>query len=254
VVVIADDAYVAVLARDLTERFEIERLKESFVANVSHELRTPLTAVIGYLELLGEGVLGDLNQEQAEAIEVMARNGDRLLDLIGDILLIGSLDAGSDLVGRPIDLGRLVDSVVTSFGSVRERKSLDVVVDCADACIVSGDPGELKTVISNVVGNAFKFTPENGHVLVSVSSRIEGVVLEVTDTGIGIADEELEHVFNRFYRGSDARKSEVQGAGLGLAIVQGVVQRHGGNVDIRSTVGAGTTVMVVLPPGEKGSV
>ncbi len=254
VVVIADDAYVAVLARDLTERFEIERLKESFVANVSHELRTPLTAVIGYLELLGEGILGELNEDQAEAIEVMARNGDRLLDLIGDILLIGSLDAGSDLIRRPIDMGRVLQGVVTSFDSVRERKSLEVAVDCEADCMVTGDEGELKTVASNIVGNAFKFTPDGGKVLVSVKKTSDSVVVEVADSGIGISEEDLEYVFKRFYRGSHARTSEIQGAGLGLAIVQGVVQRHGGSVDISSTVGTGTTVMVVLPPGQKGSV
>lgn len=252
VVVIADDAYVAVLARDLTERHEIERLKESFVANISHELRTPLTAVIGYLELLGEGVLGDLNDSQAEAVEVMTRNGERLLDLIGDILLIGSLDAGSELTRRPVDLSALVGGVVSAFASMQERKALELEVTCEDDCVVHGDESELKTVASNVIGNALKFTPEYGSVRVVVRQGARGIILEVSDSGIGIAADELEHVFNRFYRGNDARRSEVQGAGLGLAIVHGVVQRHGGDVDIKSRVGTGTTVTVVLPRAEKG--
>jgi signal transduction histidine kinase len=183
----------------------------------------------------------------------MSRNGERLLDLIGDILLIGSLDAGSELTRRPVDMSSMVSNVARAFDSMRERKSLDLEVDCQEGRIVDGDESELKTVVSNVIGNALKFTPERGSVAVSVRETSEGVEVSVVDTGIGIAPEELEHVFNRFLRGNDARRSEVQGAGLGLAIVHGVVQRHGGSVDITSTVGAGTTVTVVLPLGEKGS-
>ena len=218
IVVIADDSSVAVLARDLTERFEIEQLKEAFGANVSHELRTPLTAVIGYLELNRLGVL-----------------------------------AGGDLVRQPVEIAQIIQNVIASFDSVRERKALEATVHCAADCIVMGDEGELKTVVSNLVGNAFKFTPKGGRVSVTVRNVGGLVTVEVSDSGIGISDEDLEFVFNRFYRGTHAQRSEVQGAGLGLAIVQGVVQRHGGTVDITSTVGAGTTVTVVLPPGQKGS-
>ncbi len=250
VVVIADDGYVAVLARDLTERFEIDRLKEAFVSNVSHELRTPLTAVIGYLELLSEGVLGELTSDQMDVIEIMSRNGDRLLDLIGDILLIGSMDAGNVLTRRAVDLVSLVEGVVTDLEAVRERNGISLALRCGTTCMVAGDPGELKTVVANLVGNALKFTPAGGQVEVSVERLNGDVVLEVSDSGIGISEEEVAKVFDRFFRGGHARKSEIQGAGLGLAIVDGVVQRHGGRVDISSTVGVGTTVTVSLQPAE----
>jgi signal transduction histidine kinase len=253
VVAIIDENYVALLARDLTERHEIERLKEAFVANVSHELRTPLTAVIGYLELLEEGILGDLSVEQSDAVGIMKRNGDRLLDLIGDILLIGSMDAGSTSARRPVDLARVVADVVRSTAATRERRGLNIEVDADPTPDLRGDDGELKTVVTNLVGNAMKFTPSGGTIRVSVRNTEEGVRLEVSDNGVGIAPEELEFVFRRFYRGNDARTSEVQGAGLGLAIVHGVVQRHAGSVDIESTVGTGTKITVVLPPEEKGS-
>jgi PAS domain S-box-containing protein len=253
VVVIADEGYVAVLARDVTERLEIDRLKEAFVSNVSHELRTPLTAVIGYLELLSEGVLGELTAEQSEVIEIMGRNGDRLLDLIGDILLIGSMDAGSEILRRPVDLAALVRSVVADLDAVREKKGVTIEMVCDCQVTVGGDQGELKTVVANIVGNALKFTPAGGRVRIGVERDEEMVTVTVSDTGIGISESELSSVFDRFFRGGHARKSEIQGAGLGLAIVDGVVQRHGGRVDISSTVGVGTTVSVVLPIVEKGA-
>ncbi|MGF1667674.1 MAG: ATP-binding protein [Acidimicrobiia bacterium] len=250
VVVIADDGYVAVLARDLTERFEVDRLKEAFVSNVSHELRTPLTAVIGYLELLREGVLGELTSDQMDVVEIMSRNGDRLLDLIGDILLIGSMDAGNELKRRPVDLVSLVEGVVTDLEALREKNGISLDLRRGTACVVAGDAGELKTVVVNLVGNALKFTPAGGRVEVGVE-RVDGeVVFRVSDSGIGISEEEVSKVFDRFFRGGHARKSEIQGAGLGLAIVDGVVQRHGGRVDITSTVGVGTTVTVSLQPAE----
>ena len=252
-VVIADEAYVAVLARDLTERFEIDRLKEAFVANVSHELRTPLTAVIGYLELLREGVLGEVSPDQAEALEVMTRNGDRLLDLIGDILLIGSLDAGGVPTSSPVDLADLVGDVAADLASLAERKSIHVTVSRDESAVVSGEENELRTVVSNLMGNALKFTPEEGRVGVEVTTSDEEVVLTVSDDGCGIDSDELEHVFSRFFRGDFARRSEIQGTGLGLAIVQGVVQRHGGTVDITSKVGVGTSVTVTLPSRKKGT-
>lgn len=253
VVVIGNEGYVAVLARDLTERLEIDRLKEAFVSNVSHELRTPLTAVIGYLELLGEGILGELTPDQAEVVEIMSRNGDRLLDLIGDILLIGSMDAGNTLSRRPVDMSQLVSGVVADLDAVRERKGITVDVDTGQDCIVGGDQGELKTVVANLVGNALKFTPSGGRVEIRTHRDHGEVTFRVTDTGIGISEEELEKVFDRFFRGGHARKSEIQGAGLGLAIVDGVVQRHGGRVDISSTVGVGTAVTVVMDAAEKGA-
>lgn len=253
VVVIGNEGYVAVLARDLTERLEIDRLKEAFVSNVSHELRTPLTAVIGYLELLGDGVLGELTPDQAEVVEIMSRNGDRLLDLIGDILLIGSMDAGNTLSRRPVDMSRLVAGVVADLDAVRERKGITVEVDAGTDCIVVGDQGELKTVVANLVGNALKFTPTGGRVEIVTHRNNREVTFRVTDTGIGISEEELEKVFDRFFRGGHARNSEIQGAGLGLAIVDGVVQRHGGRVDISSAVGVGTTVTVVMDAAEKGA-
>jgi PAS domain S-box-containing protein len=245
--VIAKDAYIAVVARDLTERREIDRLKDAFVSNVSHELRTPLTAVIGYLELLFEGALGPLNDDQNEAIEVMRRNGDRLLELIGDILLIGSFEAGGGFVERPVDLAALVASVVEELQPVGIRSDVTVGVSAGDVGVVAGDAVELRKVVTNIVGNAIKFTPRGGRVDVACRRHPEGVVVSVEDTGIGIAADELPKVFDRFYRGAQARSSEIQGAGLGLAIVKSVVERHGGRLDVRSRFGSGTTVEVVLP-------
>jgi PAS domain S-box-containing protein len=247
VAVLANPSYVAILARDLTERYEVDRLKEAFVSNVSHELRTPLTAVIGYLELLREGVLGELTDAQGEVMEIMQRNGDRLLDLIGDILLVGSLDSGRPLTEKRVCLGDLAEQVVEELSAVASRRGVTMEVKTDIPAPVAGDPSELRTVIANLVGNALKFTDDGGSVAVRVERGDDQVVLEVTDTGEGIPDDELDKVFDRFYRGMQARTSEVQGTGLGLAIVDSVVKRHAGFVDVTSIVGEGTTFRVTLP-------
>jgi signal transduction histidine kinase len=211
-----------------------------------------LTAVIGYLELLEEGALGAITEEQTEVLGIMRRNGDRLLDLIGDLLLVGSFESGRPVSSRPVDLANLVDVVTRELSGAGAKAGLALEVRSEGAAWVSGDDGELKTVIANLVGNACKFTPAGGRVGVIVSSRAGFVTLEVSDTGIGIPTEDLDRIFDRFYRGDHARKSEIQGAGLGLAIVDAVVKRHGGSVDITSEPGEGTTFTVTLPASAKG--
>jgi PAS domain S-box-containing protein len=241
------EGYLAVLARDLTERHEIEAFKDTFVSNVSHELRTPLASILGYLEMLADGSLGALTDPQASSVEVMGRNGRRLLELIGELLNVAALGREATTRVDRVDLGEVARRAIEAVAGTVETRSL-ALESCIDpGPIVMGDAGELLTAVANVVGNAVKFTPDGGRVTVRVVAGPATASVVVSDTGIGIPPGEAGHVFDRFFRGTNARREEIQGTGLGLAIVAAVVRRHGGEVELRSEPGCGTTVELRLP-------
>jgi signal transduction histidine kinase len=228
---------------------ELDRAKSDFVSMVSHELRTPVTSVIGYVELLRDGSYGDVSPAQVRALDVVARNAASLDFLISDLMMRSKLDTGS--LGTldeksPVDVAAVLANVVDAMQPLMARRgqqcSLNVDEDC---CLVLGDERRLEHVVSNLLTNAIKFTPEGGSIRVDVANRGSDVVVAIQDSGVGIPQEELPRVFSRFYRGRDAAK--VPGSGLGLSIVRAIVQQHGGEVSIASEVDAGTTVKVLLP-------
>jgi signal transduction histidine kinase len=248
-VVIAGDSngsdYLAYLARDLRERQQVEKLKEAFISNVSHELRTPLTSILGYAELMAEGAFGDVSPEMKDALGVVERNGDRLLHLIGQILRVAGLGEDDGEFTDIVDLGAVVSSVVASLDGIAVEHR--TVVETSPSILVKGDLNELETMVSNLVANAYKFTPPGGTVRVTLHRTGGWASLEVTDTGIGIPPDDLDLIFERFHRGEEARRREIQGTGLGLAIVESVVRRHGGRITVGSEVGHGTSFRVMLP-------
>jgi PAS domain S-box-containing protein len=246
-VVIAGAAseYMAFLARDLRERQQVEKIKDAFISNVSHELRTPLTSIIGFVELMAEGAFGDLSQDMVSALDVVQRNGDRLLDLIGQILRVALLTEEVAEFTESIDLSAVIHSAVAALAGV--RGSHVTSIDVADGVRVLGDRNELETVATNLIGNAYKFTPEPGSISVSLRQFGDWVTFEVADSGIGIPEHELELIFERFQRGEQARSREIQGTGLGLALVQAIVRRHRGRISVNSKVGVGTSFRVMYP-------
>ncbi len=242
----ADESKLAVLARDLSERFELDQIKDAFVSNVSHELRTPLTSILGFLELLEEG--DDLTESQRDLMAVIHRNGDRLLHLIGQILLVAGLDRSeSDRRVEPVEIDDLVRDVCASLEVAAVQKGVRLRWEADSGATVDVDRGEMLSALGNVLGNALKFTPPDGEVSVAVVRAGNEIGIEVADTGIGIHPEDLDRVTQRFYRGGLARTNEIQGTGLGLAIVEAVVNRARGRLEIRSEVGVGTTVQLLLP-------
>lgn len=240
--------FLAVVARDLTDRLAVEEMKDALMSNVSHELRTPLTSIIGYLELMIEGSFGPINEEQAEALDVVLRNGDRLLELINEILQLARLERDRDEPRLPVVLMEVVERVREAVAIRAADAGVELVVeDPGEVLVVPGDAHQLEMAISNLATNGVKFTPAGGRVTVRVSRRDGAAVVEVEDTGIGIPPEDLERVFDRFFRATNARSRQIQGTGLGLAIVDAVVRRHRGTVAIDSEPGRGTTVVLTLP-------
>jgi len=228
--------------------------KSEFLANMSHELRTPLNAVIGFSEVLLERMFGDLNPKQDEYLQDILSSGRHLLSLINDILDLSKIEAGRmELELTTFDLPVALDNALTL---VRERATrhgirLDLAVDDRVGAVV-GDERKIKQVILNLLSNAVKFTPEGGRVTVRALPAGDAVEVAVSDTGIGIAPEDREAIFEEFRQvGSDyARKRE--GTGLGLTLARKFVELHGGTIRVESKVGRGSTFTVALPVGRHG--
>ena len=223
------------------------RLRDEFVAVVSHELRTPLTSILGYVEMIEDENHGTLSAEQLSYFEVVKRNAGRLLSLVGDLLLVAETDAGHlrlDL--RDLDLQALVDESVEAARAAADRKSVELRASAAPARL-SGDPLRLAQMLDNLLSNAIKFTPAGGSVSVSTAVQDTQVVLEVADSGVGIAPGDRHQIFERFYRARSSTKQPVGGAGLGLAITKAIVEAHGGSIAVESELGLGTTFRVRLP-------
>ena len=222
------------------------RMKDQFVATVSHELRTPLAAMDGWLHILLDGEPGPLNEEQHRFLTTVKRNSDRLMRLVGDLLLIGQMDAGRfTLELGEVNVAELVGETVALFEGTAAEKRIELTADMAPRVVVRGDRLRVGQLLGNLVSNAVKFTPEGGQVRVRVGEQGGSCVVEVTDSGIGIPAEERPHLFERFYRASTA--TGTAGSGLGLAISKAIAEAHGGTIRIADSGGSGTRFVVQIP-------
>ncbi|GIJ44651.1 hypothetical protein Val02_15370 [Virgisporangium aliadipatigenens] len=230
------------------ERHQLERLKSDLIATVSHELRTPLTSIQGYTELLLGGDAGGLDAMQRRMVDAIGNNGARLLTLVDDLLAFARVDAGeftpsAEPVHLPDVLER-VDSAIRPGLPEGLRLVRDVP---ADVPLVTGDPVQLERALRNLVGNAVKFSPGGGTVLLACARDGAEVRVSVADTGMGIPEDEQARLFERFFRASQARERHLPGAGLGLALVKTIAEGHSGRVSLISAPDAGTTVTLHLP-------
>jgi signal transduction histidine kinase len=235
------------LAAQNARLLELDAMKDSFVSSVSHELRTPLTSMVGYLEILRDGELGELTDEQEHAVEIIDRNCHRLDKLIGDILVTARLDSGRlTLDMAEVDVSHLATTHIESIKAVAGAKGvvLRLVVEEAPPPI-RADPMRLGQVIDNLLSNAVKFTSAGGTVTCTIGRGDDLAWFAVTDTGVGMPPEDLDKVFDRFYRASSA--GTTPGTGLGLSIAKSFVEAHDGTITVRSELGVGTTFQVELP-------
>jgi signal transduction histidine kinase len=245
-------AAAAALAERNERLRELDRMKDQFVSTVSHELRTPLTSMIGYLEIVLEGEAGELNPEQKRFLEVVNRNSDRLNQLIDDILFVARVDAGKFSIEKEwTDLSKLAREAGESARGAAGRTGLDVRVSAHDELRVWADPVRLGQLLDNLLSNAVKFTPEGGVVSLDVAARGDNVRVEVSDTGVGIPEDEMTRLFERFFRASTG--TAARGTGLGLQIVKTIAEAHGGTVSVASRVGQGTTFTIDLPMRSDGA-
>lgn len=239
------DGAVIVFA-DVTSYFEAQRRQSKFVAAVSHELRTPLTSVIGYLDLAQDDP--ELSTETASYLKVANRNAEQLLTIVEDLLqdqLAHSSDG--ELTRSPQRLSDVAAGVVESFALHAEQEGIALVQDVQDTPVLSLDRARLTQAIGNLLSNALKYTPRGGTVRVH-TGEVEGAVeLNVTDTGIGMSDQEQTDLFTQFYRTETARNSAIPGHGIGLSLTRAIVLAHSGQISVRSRAGSGSTFTIRLP-------
>ncbi len=229
---------------------DLDQAKDDFISTVSHELRTPMSSIIGSAEMLGEGMVGDLLPQQQRLVDVIARNGDRLLNLADDLLMLATYEHDGWEAREQIDLRAVVEDSADAAASLLASRELSVSYAMPSGAVrVQGDPSQLERAVTNLLGNAVKFTPDGGSVRVTVvaDETLRSARLEVSDTGLGIPEPDLDAVFGRFYRSALVQEQAIQGSGLGLAIVRTIVESHEGSVEVRSTVGVGSTFTVTLP-------
>ncbi|MFK0003860.1 ATP-binding protein [Paenarthrobacter sp. NPDC090522] len=240
--------------RVLHQLRQLDKAKTDFLATVNHELRTPLTSITAYLDMIRDGSGGPVPDGIKKMLDVIARNSDRLRRLIEDMLTV-SMQDGSNLDLKPVDIAKLLQVVVATLRPLAESRHVAIsYVEASEDIEVTADEAKLEQVFTNIVANAIKFTPEGGRVgITSVLAATEdggqAALVQIEDTGLGIPEHDLPHIFTRFYRASNATAAAVPGSGLGLAIAQDIVSRHMGRLDLDSTLGAGTTVSVELPVG-----
>jgi two-component system, OmpR family, phosphate regulon sensor histidine kinase PhoR len=241
---------IVAVFHDITEIRDVERLKRDFVVNVSHELRTPLTAIKGFTETLEE----DADPDATHYLGIIKRNTDRLINIINDLLLLSQLEeTGMKLEIEKVALGDLIENVVRVFDQpVREKGlALSVLVDEKLPPII-GDAFKLEQLLINLLDNAIKYTEAGEIHIAARPGDSESVIVEVQDTGIGIPSDDLPRVFERFYVVDKSRSKKVGGTGLGLSIVKHIVLLHNGKINLRSSLGKGTTVTVRLPLNPTG--
>jgi two-component system phosphate regulon sensor histidine kinase PhoR len=235
---------VVVTFYDITEMQNLARIKRDFVLNVSHELRTPLTAIRGYAETLE----AEVEEKGRSYLTTILKHTDRLIQIVEDLLVLATLEEkGAALQVEAVNLREIAENVFRIFEPRAREKNLFLRLRAAEALpAVPADAFRLEQMLVNLVDNAIKYT-ERGGVEVSLNKGAEGVVIEVTDTGIGIPEEDQKRIFERFYVVDKSRSRKLGGTGLGLSIVKHIVTLHGGKIQLRSTPGAGSTFTIVLP-------
>src|ERR671922_1095168 len=244
------------VAKDITEKKryerrlkELDKLKSDFVSNVSHELRTPLTAIKGSLDNMLDGLTGDLNEKQSRYLVRIKSNADRLARLINDLLDLSRIEAGIKLKRTNLSLPSIAREVVESLGSVAAQKLISFEINCPDINLTAwADPDRIGEVLTNLLGNAIKFTPTGGNVIVSLRrSGDNWVEVSIADTGPGITSEEASRIFDKFYQVSNPEQRKAMGTGLGLSIAKALVEMHGGKIWLESEVGKGSIFSFTLP-------
>ncbi len=239
---------IMVVFHDVTRLKKLERVRTDFVANVTHEIRTPLAAIIGYLETLQQGAMSN-PQDAARFLDIMLKQAYRLNRLVEDLMTLSKIELGEvEFRFEEVSLHAVAESVIGLMEAKAAAKGISVANQIGAAMRpVLGDRDRLNQILLNVLDNAIKFTPEGGVVTLDAQQREDGVIVSISDTGAGIAREEIQRLGERFYRIDKTRSRELGGTGLGLSIVKHLMQAHGGEMTINSRPGAGTTVSLYFP-------
>lgn len=238
----------AITLHDITYLKKLDQIKSEFVHTVSHDLRSPLTAVLGYAELVSR--VGSLNEQQQEFLNRIQASVQSITTLINDLLDLGRLEAGFDTRRESVQLEGILQYSLDMLGSLVTQKNLHLERNIASHLpALRANPIRIRQMLDNLIGNAIKYTPEEGTIRISIRTEDHQLILQISDTGPGIPLDEQSRIFEKFYRASNVLEGP-KGTGLGLSIVKSIVETHQGRVWVESTLGQGATFIVVLPAYE----
>ena len=239
------------LERDIERKSKIDEMRKSFISDVSHELKTPITSIMGYADTLLEEEYD--KETQSKFLNVIASEARRMAKLVTDLLTLSKNDNNRNVVKKEqFDLGELVKKCQDKLAIEIKRKNHNV--NCfvtADVPLVYADKDDIERVVLNIMTNSIKYTKEGGEIKIYVGFVYNDAYIKIFDNGIGIPEEDLSRIFERFYRVDKARSREMGGTGLGLSIAKDLLDRNGGSIDIKSEVGKGTEVVIKVPTKEK---
>ena len=246
------------LSRAVARLEELDRLKSNFLATMSHELRTPLTSVIGYAEMMAEGLAGPVSFDQKEYLTTILGKADQLLGLITAVLDVSSLESGQLALERAtLSLGDLVASELATFAPQAGRRGIAIQLDACSDTVVVGDRRKIRQVVSSLVSNAVKFTPDRGKVGVALRrgplaahedlSDAPAIQLVVSDSGIGISRDQVAKIFEPFFQVDSSSTRAFGGTGLGLTLAKAYVEAHGGRIWVDTSPGQGSTFTATFP-------
>ena len=238
---------VIAVIQDITEHVRLDNMQKEFVADVSHELKTPITSIMGYADTLLEGEYD--KETQDKFLNVIASEARRMARLVTDLLTLSRYDSNQNKVRKEsFDLGELVKKCQDKLAIEIKKKNHTVnSFVTADVPPVYADRDDIERVVLNILTNSIKYTPEGGEIKIYVGFVYNDAYIKIFDNGIGIPEEDLSRIFERFYRVDKARTREMGGTGLGLSIAKEILDKNGGSIDIKSTVGQGTEVVIRIP-------
>jgi signal transduction histidine kinase len=243
-----DTGIAMIVIEDITQQRAAQRASHAFVAQATHELRTPLTNICLYVETALDEGENDPKVRQ-ESLNVINTEARRLERMVGDILSMSEIEAGALRLRRDdVRTKELFAELQADYMAQAREKQIDLSFQLPPKLpVLLGDRDKISLGLHNLVGNAIKYTPEGGKITVCVTVEGDMLSMEVSDTGIGISEEDCRHIFDRFYRAKDRRVGEVTGSGLGLAIAREVIALHGGDITVRSEPNKGSTFTLLLP-------
>jgi signal transduction histidine kinase len=239
--------------RQLSQAFEevkkLDKRKSDFISSVSHELRTPLTSIKGYASILLTGKLGNIPEEALERLKKINRHSDELVHMVNDLLDISRIESGKVIMKfETLSLKEIMEKINDLFAEQFRAKNITFSYQLAEHCdTLSADRSQIERVFINLIGNAFKFTPENGKISVNVKCLDKNIQIDVTDTGFGIPEDAQEAIFEEFYRVENPINQEVKGTGLGLTLVKHIIEGHHGKIWVKSKIGQGSTFSFTIP-------
>ena len=239
---------VVIIIADVTDMRKLEFMRKDFVANVSHELKTPLTSIRGFVETLKNGAVDNVAVRD-KFLDIIDMETGRLSTLIEDLLVLSDIEKRSNMIEKSqIDVCKAAEDVVHMLQEIGKKKNVSISLDCDNVkSKLFGNSGWFKQMLINLIDNGIKYTPNDGQVWIKMSQELDDLVISIKDNGIGIPEEHIDRLFERFYRVDKARSRNVGGTGLGLAIVKHVVLSFGGHIDVKSKYGEGTEFIVKIP-------